>query len=97
MIHTRDLLEGRYYHGRIDRDVAVALLENREDGTFLLRMSTSQDDVYTISMVYVRGLPCMLRRNHCRATVANVVAGCSCMCAFEELMAHTLVGAWGLG
>mmetsp|Transcript_25215 Transcript_25215/g.65829 ORF Transcript_25215/g.65829 Transcript_25215/m.65829 type:complete len:168 (+) Transcript_25215:68-571(+) len=40
-----------YYHGMIDRDVAVARLQERNlDGAFLLRQSSSQAGVYTISL-----------------------------------------------
>lgn len=41
-----------YYWGRISRDEAVdALVKNGFDGSFLLRMSESQDGVYTISVM----------------------------------------------
>eukprot|EP00049_Salpingoeca_infusionum_P002515 m.57728 g.57728 ORF g.57728 m.57728 type:complete len:204 (+) comp11625_c1_seq1:150-761(+) len=41
-----------YYHGRITREEALERLEEaRVDGTFLLRMSTSQEGVYTISVM----------------------------------------------
>ena len=39
-----------YYHGRIPRTRAVELLEGNKDGTFLLRMSESQQGVYTLSI-----------------------------------------------
>jgi hypothetical protein len=43
-----------YYHGRISRDEAVDRLQrDGVDGSFLLRMSTSQDGVYTLSVMYV--------------------------------------------
>ena len=42
----------RFYHGRISRDDAVDRLERGgTDGSFLLRMSESQDGVYTISVM----------------------------------------------
>eukprot|EP00730_Choanoeca_flexa_P015490 TRINITY_DN7120_c0_g1_i3.p1 TRINITY_DN7120_c0_g1~~TRINITY_DN7120_c0_g1_i3.p1 ORF type:complete len:199 (+),score=36.52 TRINITY_DN7120_c0_g1_i3:27-599(+) len=41
-----------YYHGRISREEAVnRLLANGIDGSFLLRMSTTQDGVYTVSVM----------------------------------------------
>lgn len=41
-----------YYHGRISREEAVHALTARGfDGSFLLRMSESQDGVYTISVM----------------------------------------------
>eukprot|EP00045_Choanoeca_perplexa_P013340 m.150933 g.150933 ORF g.150933 m.150933 type:complete len:209 (+) comp16326_c0_seq3:17-643(+) len=41
-----------YYHGRISREEAVKrLLEGGMDGSFLLRMSTTQDGVYTLSVM----------------------------------------------
>ena len=44
----------RYYHGRISREQAVErLVENGYDGSFLLRMSETQDGVYTISIMLV--------------------------------------------
>jgi len=48
-----ELQEDRsYYHGKIDREEACELLmADGEDGSFLMRMSTSQDDVYTISLM----------------------------------------------
>jgi hypothetical protein len=43
-----------YYHGTISREEAVARLEKeRRDGTFLLRMSSTQDKAYTLSVQYV--------------------------------------------
>ena len=40
-----------YYHGTISREEAVARLEKaNRDGTFLLRMSSTQDKAYTISV-----------------------------------------------
>ena len=42
----------RYYHGRISRDEAVDILTKEGvDGSYLLRMSETQDGVYTISVV----------------------------------------------
>ena len=42
---------GSYYHGTIAREEAVARLEKaNRDGTFLLRMSSTQDKAYTISV-----------------------------------------------
>ncbi|EDQ88194.1 uncharacterized protein MONBRDRAFT_9122 [Monosiga brevicollis MX1] len=42
----------RYYHGRITREEAVdRLLKEGVDGSFLLRMSTTQDGVYTLSLM----------------------------------------------
>lgn len=41
-----------YYHGRISRDEAVERLQrDGVDGSFLLRMSTSQEGVYTLSVL----------------------------------------------
>eukprot|EP00052_Salpingoeca_macrocollata_P028222 m.271700 g.271700 ORF g.271700 m.271700 type:complete len:211 (+) comp22838_c10_seq1:1639-2271(+) len=41
-----------YYHGTIQREEAVnRLVEAAQDGTFLLRMSSTQRDVYTISVL----------------------------------------------
>lgn len=46
-----------YYHGRISRDAAVdALTDRGVDGSFLLRMSESQDGVYTISVMCVEAV-----------------------------------------
>jgi len=40
-----------YYHGKISREDAVKRLQTRNlDGAFLLRMSATQDGVYTISL-----------------------------------------------
>ena len=44
----------RYYHGRISRDEAVSVLQrDGSDGSFLLRMSETQDGVYTVSVLFV--------------------------------------------
>ena len=44
----------RYYHGRISRDEAVDILTREgRDGSFLLRMSETQDGVYTLSIMFV--------------------------------------------
>jgi len=41
-----------YYFGKISRSTAVELLQNKGyDGSFLLRQSTTQDGVYTISIM----------------------------------------------
>lgn len=41
-----------YYHGRISREEAVKrLTDGGYDGSFLLRMSETQDGVYTISVM----------------------------------------------
>eukprot|EP00055_Hartaetosiga_balthica_P009466 m.37763 g.37763 ORF g.37763 m.37763 type:complete len:226 (+) comp6759_c0_seq1:1370-2047(+) len=41
-----------YYHGRISRDEAIRRLEGKgENGAFLLRMSETQDGVYTVSVM----------------------------------------------
>ena len=46
-----------YYHGRISRDEAVDILtRDGQDGSFLLRMSETQDGVYTISVMCVARL-----------------------------------------
>lgn len=43
-----------YYHGRISRDDAVDLLTREgRDGSFLLRLSETQDGVYTVSVMFV--------------------------------------------
>ena len=40
-----------YYHGTITREEAVAQLEKaNKDGTFLLRMSSTQNNAYTLSV-----------------------------------------------
>eukprot|EP00042_Codosiga_hollandica_P022917 m.87503 g.87503 ORF g.87503 m.87503 type:complete len:185 (-) comp50979_c0_seq2:36-590(-) len=47
-----DLEDRSYYHGRISRDEAVDRLTRQgRDGSFLLRMSETQDGVYTISVM----------------------------------------------
>eukprot|EP00041_Stephanoeca_diplocostata_P024146 m.604639 g.604639 ORF g.604639 m.604639 type:complete len:210 (+) comp22461_c0_seq6:101-730(+) len=47
-----------YYFGKITRDEAVEILQNDggDDGCFLLRMSTRQDGVYTVSVVQGRAV-----------------------------------------
>ena len=50
-----------YYWGRLSREDAVDALTSRGvDGSFLLRMSTTQDGVYTLSIMCVTGLSCLL-------------------------------------
>ena len=47
----RTLIVPRYYHGTISREEAVSRLEKfNKDGAFLLRMSSTQDKQYTISV-----------------------------------------------
>ena len=44
-----------YYHGTVTREEAVARLEKENrDGTFLLRMSSTQDKAYTLSVQFER-------------------------------------------
>ncbi|EGD79637.1 hypothetical protein PTSG_10485 [Salpingoeca rosetta] len=52
MSYEEDDEDRSYYHGRISRDEAVSRLhEGGKDGSFLLRMSESQDGVYTVSVM----------------------------------------------
>eukprot|EP01147_Barroeca_monosierra_P000109 gene109-3501_t len=52
MYHDEDEEDRSYYHGRIPRDEAIRRLqEDGRDGAFLLRMSETQDGVYTISLL----------------------------------------------
>ena len=54
LFSTHHYLFPSYYHGTISREEAVKRLQEfNKDGAFLLRMSATQKDAYTISLQYV--------------------------------------------
>lgn len=52
MIKLDKLPSSRWFHGKITRDEAEALLQPREDGLFLVRESTNFPGDYTLCVCY---------------------------------------------
>jgi hypothetical protein len=68
----RDFVAGaaRWYHGVMERDEAVTLLQGQPEGTFLIREST-QSDCYSLSWVKADPMQQLLLVNHMRVEQTN--------------------------